>query len=113
MDDVFAQGSIRKWFVFSTLKNAFGGSSDRTLTRLCDLLIRQDAAKVYSADELYSSLGIEPSLNDDEINHILEYEYQGRYTNLVLSSLYPDNDWKDKILHADHIFPKSEFKFVC
>ena len=108
-DDVIAQGSIRKLFVFSTLKNAFGGSSDRTLTRLRDLLIRQDAAKVYPADELYSSLGIEPSLNDDEINHILEYEYQGRYTNLILSLLYPDNDWKDKICHADHIFPKSKF----
>ena len=108
-DDVIAQESIRKWFVFSTLKTAFGGSSDRTLTRLRDLLIRQDAAMVYPADELYRSLGIKPSLNDDEINHILEYEYQGRYTNLILSLLYPDNDWKDKIFHADHIFPKSEF----
>ena len=32
--DTEAQIAIRKWFVFSTLKNAFGGSSDTTLTRL-------------------------------------------------------------------------------
>jgi hypothetical protein len=39
----------------------------------------------------------------------MEYAYQGRYTNLVLSLLYPDRDWKDAVFHEDHIFPKSEF----
>ena len=41
---------------------------------------------------------------------MLEYGYQGRYTYLVLSLLYPDRDWKDAVFHEDHVFPKSEFQ---
>ena len=40
----------------------------------------------------------------------LAYGYQGRYTNLVLSLLYPDRDWKDAVFHEDHVFPQSEFQ---
>jgi hypothetical protein len=109
-EDADAQVAIRKWFVFSTLKNAFGGSSDTTLTRLRELLNTCGPATPFPADILYKSLVIEPSLSDAEIERILEYGYQGRYTNLVLSLLYPDRDWKDAVYHQDHIFPKSEFQ---
>ena len=56
------------------------------------------------------SLGIDPRFEDAEIDRVLEYGYQARYTNLVLSLLYPDRDWKDAVFHEDHIFPKSEFQ---
>lgn len=108
--DADVQVAIRKWFVFSTLKNAFGGSSDTTLTRLRELLNACGPTTPFPADILYKSLGIEPSLSDAEIDRILEYGYQGRYTNLVLSLLYPDRDWKDAVFHEDHIFPQSEFQ---
>ena len=107
--DVEAQDRIRKWFVFSTLKRAFSGSSDTTLNRLRVLLKECSPGDVFPADHLYKSLDIEPSLNDGEIDRILEFQYQGRYTNLVLSLLYPDRYWKDTAFHADHIFPKCEF----
>jgi hypothetical protein len=109
-EDADAQVSIRKWFIFSTLKNAFGGSSDTTLARLRDLLISGGPATLFPVDDLYRSLAIEPRLNDAEINRILGYGYQGRYTNLVLSLVYPDRDWKDAVFHEDHIFPQSEFQ---
>jgi len=109
-EDVAAQVAIRRWFVFSTLKNAFGGSSDTTLTRLRELLSTRGSTTPFPADDLYTSLGIEPSLNDAEIDEKLGYGYQGRYTNLVLSLLYPDRDWKDAVFHEDHIFPQSEFQ---
>jgi hypothetical protein len=109
-EDADAQVAIRKWFVFSTLKNAFGGSSDTTLTRLRDLLNTFGPVTPFPADALYKSLGIEPSLSEAEIGRVLEYGYQGRYTNLVLSLLYPDRDWKDAVFHEDHIFPQSEFQ---
>lgn len=108
--DADAQVSIRKWFVFSTLKNAFGGSSDTTLTRLRELLNTCDSKTPFPADALYKSLGIEPRLNEAEVTRILGSAYQGRYTNLVLSLLYPDRDWKDAVFHEDHIFPQSEFQ---
>jgi len=109
-EDADAQVAIRRWFVFSTLKNAFGGSSDTTLTRLRDLLIACGPTTPFPADPLFESLEIEPRLNDAEIDRILSYGYQGRYTNLVLSLLYPDRDWKNAVFHEDHIFPKSEFQ---
>lgn len=109
-EDAEAQVAIRKWFVFSTLKNAFGGSSDTTLTRLRELLVGCDGLAPFPADNLYKSLGIEPRLSDAEIDRILSYGYQGRYTNLVLSLLYPNRDWKDAVFHEDHILPRIEFQ---
>ena len=109
-EDAEAQVAIRRWFVFSTLKNAFGGSSDTTLTRLRESLNTCDPMGTFPADVLYASLGIEPRLNDAEIGRILAYSYQGRYTDLALSLLYPDRDWKNAVFHEDHIFPKSEFQ---
>lgn len=108
--DAEAQAAIRKWFIFATLKNAFGASSDTVLTRLRDLLVTCSADAPFPADLLYKSLGIEPSLGDPEVDRILDYGHQGRYTYLVLSLLYPDRDWKDAIYHEDHIFPQAEFQ---
>ena len=81
-EDADAQIAIRKWFIFSTLKNAFGGSSDTTLNRLRELLKTCNSATPFPADRLYKSLGIEPRFDEQEIDRILEYSYQGRYTNL-------------------------------
>lgn len=108
--DADAQVAMRRWFVFSTLKNAFGSSSDTILARLRDLLKDCGPDSPFPGPDLYKSLGIEPHLNDNEIDRILGYGYQGRYTNLVLSLLYPDRDWKDAVFHEDHIFPQSEFQ---
>jgi len=108
-EDAEAQIAIRKWFIFSTLKNAFGGSSDTTLTRLRELLNPCSHSSAFPSEALYASLGIAPQLDDSELDRILAYQYQGRYTNLVLSLLYPNRDWRDAIFHEDHIFPQSEF----
>ena len=104
-EDAEAQVAIRKWFVFSTLKNAFGGSSDTTLTRLRQILIRGNSDDLFPAEELYKSLEIASSLSDAEIERVLEYQYQGRYTNLVLSLLYPDRDWKGGRFSRGPYFP--------
>jgi hypothetical protein len=108
--DASAQVAIRRWFIFSTLKNAFGGSSDTILSRLRETLATCDASSSFPSADLYKALGIEPKLSDAEVERILGYPYQGRYTNIVLSLLYPDRDWKDAVFHEDHVFPKSEFQ---
>jgi hypothetical protein len=109
-EDADAQVAIRQWFIFSTLKGAFGASSDTTLTRLRELLKSCGPTTPFPADVLYTSLAIEPRFNGAEIDRILGFGYQGRYTYLVLSLLYPDRDWKDAVFHEDHIFPQSEFQ---
>ena len=108
--DAKAQVAIRQCFIFSTIKSAFGGSSDTTLTRLREILKVSDTYAPFPSDKLYKSLDIEPTLNETEIDRIMEFQYQGRYTRLILSLLYPDRDWKDAVFHEDHIFPQSEFR---
>jgi hypothetical protein len=108
-EDADAQIAIRRWFIFSTLKNAFGGSSDTTLTRLRELLKPCTPNSAFPADALYTSLAISPQFDDAELERILKNQYQGRYTNLILSLLYPDRDWRDAVFHEDHVFPQSEF----
>lgn len=108
--DAEAQVAIRKWFIFSTLKSAFGRSSDTTLTRLRGILNEGSPTASFPAHKLYKSLGIAPQFGDDEIEQVLSYAYRERYTNLVLSLLYPDRNWKNAVFHEDHIFPKSEFQ---
>ena len=108
-NDTNEQESIRKWFVISTLKNAFGGASDTTLSNLRKVLGKCGPDDAFPVKELYSSLEIEASFNAEELDRMLEYKYQGRYTNLILSLLYPDKHWKDVDLHVDHIYPYSRF----
>ena len=80
------------------------------MARLRELLGGCGPGTTFPAADLYKSPEIEPTLNDAEIDRILGYGYQGRYTNLVLSLLYPDRDWKDAVFHEDHIFPQSAFQ---
>lgn len=109
-EDVNVQIAIRRWFIFSTLKNAFRASSDTILTRLRELLKACGPTTPFPADALYKSLDIEPRFSDDEIENLFGYKYQGRYTNLILALLYPDRNWKDAVFHQDHIFPRSGFQ---
>lgn len=109
-EDVAIQVAIRKWFIFSTLKGTFGGSSDTTLIRLRELLKKCGSNAPFPAGELYKSLGIKPSLEDAEIERFLEkYQYGRRGTGLVLALLYRDDRWTKAELHQDHIFPQAEF----
>src|SRR5208337_1536333 len=80
-----------------------------TLTRLRELLLPTNPNAPFPADALYASLTIKPQFDDSELDRILGNQYQGRYTNLILSLLYPDRDWRDTVFHEDHIFPQSEF----
>jgi hypothetical protein len=52
-EDAEVQVAIRKWFVFATLKNTFGGSSDTTLTRLRELLNMCSSTTAFPADAQY------------------------------------------------------------
>lgn len=107
--DVETQVAIRRWFVFSTLKNAFGSSSDTTLNRLREILRACDSDSPFPVEQLYGALEIEPALSEAEVERFLDFPYQGRYTNLVLSLLYPGRDWKGTVFHEDHIYPQTAF----
>lgn len=63
----------------------------------------------YPVDILNNELGIKDKLSFEEIEELFSIPYQGKYTFLFLSLMYPNMDWKGQKLHEDHIFPKSDF----
>lgn len=111
-DDVDAQDAIRRWLVRVLLRNAFGRSSDRMLKNVQDVLmeIPADQKSPFPAQRLGGALSIDYPVTDDELDGYLRNAYQGKYTFLILSLLYPDRDWKGAKFHEDHIFPKTEFE---
>ena len=111
-DDVEAQVTIRRWIVRVLLRNAFGGSSDRMLKNVQDVLVEFAPGQQgpFPAQKLSQALSIDYPVSEDELDGYLKNAYQGKYTFLILSLLYPDRDWKSAIFHEDHIFPKTEFE---
>jgi hypothetical protein len=111
-DDVDAQAAIRRWLVRALLRNAFGRSSDRMLRNAQDVLseIPPGRESPFPAQKLSAALSIDYPVTEDELSGYLRNAYQGKYTFLILSLLYPDRDWKGAMFHEDHIFPKTEFE---
>lgn len=108
-DDVLDQVKIQKWLIFCLLKNAFGGSSDTKLKSLQEIIISNMHSGEFPAIDLAKAINTELSFSDEEIEQLLLNNYATRYSNLILSILSPDRDWKGLKFHEDHIFPKTEF----
>jgi hypothetical protein len=106
---VSSQVAIKNWMIISNLKKSFSGSSDTTLNRLREVILSCGCAIEFPADKLYISLGVKPNFSEPEIEQILSLKYNGQYTRLALSLIYPDRDWKGAIFHQDHIFPQRLF----
>lgn len=108
-DDAIQKAAIKRWIIVVLLKNAFGSSTDRLLKSIRDLTANITTEDAFPFAKINEVLGITLDFSDDEISNFLRMQYQGRYTYLVLSLLYPDREWKGVTFHEDHIFPKSAF----
>ena len=108
-EDVRNQIVIQKWLALVLLKNAFGGSSDTTLTNLQQVINEQTDFNNFPHEAINKRLNIEAAFNESEIENLITTGYSTKYSYLILALLYPDRDWKDKNYHEDHVFPKSEF----
>jgi hypothetical protein len=108
-NDAIQKIAIKRWIIVVLLKNAFGASTDRLLKNIRDITVNATDEDEFPVAKINEVLGITSNFSDDEINRLLQMQYQGRYTYLVLSLIYPDRDWKGVIFHEDHIFPKSAF----
>ena len=108
-DDAIQKAAIKRWIIIVLLKKAFGSSTDRLLKNIRDLTANITSDEAFPFSKINDVLGITPDFSDDEIVQFLQMQYQGRYTYLVLSLLYPDREWKGVTFHEDHIFPRSAF----
>jgi len=112
--DVRNAAVIRRWLIASLLNNVFGGSSDSILTSLRAVLKESGSGSDFPIDKInakVSESGRRSKFDDIAIENFLNIEYGGKEAFLALSVLYDDNNWGDKEIHKDHIFPEDMFGY--
>jgi hypothetical protein len=112
--DVRNATTVRRWLIASLLNNVFGGSSDSILASIRVALKNAGTSSDFPIDQInkrISQSGRRGEFNDAAIDSFLATEYGGTKTFLALSVLYDDNNWGDKQVHQDHIFPKNMFNY--
>lgn len=110
--DVRNATAIRRWLLAALLNNVFGGSSDSLLANLRAVLKEAGSGTDFPIDGIdarVSESGRRSSFDDIALNNFLDIRYGGKETFLALSILYDDNNWGDKQIHQDHIFPEDMF----
>lgn len=103
--DIQDQNNIQKWLILVTLKNVLGAASDNILTRMRKIIENQNDYFPYQ--NLLNEFSVNTKFTEEEINLYLSYKYGTKYSFMVLSLMYPNRYWKDRVFHEDHIFPQS------
>ncbi len=114
IDDVRNATTIRRWLLAALLNNVFGGSSDSMLTRLRAVLKESGSGSDFPIDNInmkISESGRRDKFDNVAITKFLATTYGRKDTFLALSILYDDNNWGDKKVQQDHIFPEDKFSY--
>lgn len=98
--DIDLKNNIINWLTVSSLKRAFGSSSDSTLERM--------RKGISEEKELYELIGGQEITKEIIENWVRKEKYNSRYSHLLLMLITEKKYWGDNI-HQDHIFPESKF----
>jgi len=112
--DVKNASIIRRWLIASLLNNAFGGSSDSLLSIIRTILKDLGPNHDFPMGEINTKIsesGRRGDFDDIALSSMLKIEYRDKEAFLALSLLYDDNNWGDKEINQDHIFPEDMFKY--
>lgn len=104
---------VRRWLIASLLNNAFGGSSDSLLSSIRSVLRDLGPGHDFPmglVNRRISESGRRAHFDDIALNSLLGISYRDREAFLALSLLYDDNNWGDREIHQDHIFPEDMFR---
>lgn len=98
-----------RWLQIALLKRVFSGTPDNVLRQIRRAMAGKNNS--FPAEDIYTALrGTAKSMDfvRADLEGLLNYRYQEKYTFSVLAMLYP---WLkfDQKFHLDHIFPRSKF----
>ena len=101
--------SIKEWLARVLLKGTFGGTPDSIYPNMRDL-INQNSGQFPLREIIAYYKGRQKSISfsKDEIDNLLELQYQKPRTYCALTLLYPALDYHFRY-DKDHIHPKSRF----
>jgi len=112
--DVKNASAIRLWLIAALVNNSFGGSSDGLLSAIRNAL-RDAGSKDFPFEKINEKIkdsGRLGGFTEDTLTRIVEISYGSKDDFLALSLLYDDNNWGDKKINIDHIFPSSMFNII-
>ena len=105
---------VRRWLIASLLNKVFGGSSDSILSSIRQVLKDNPKKSEFPMATINKKIiesGRRGDFGSNEIDEFLSIRYSDKEVFLALSLLYDDNNWGDKQINIDHIFPKDMFDF--
>lgn len=101
--------AMRHWLMIALLKRTFSGQPDNVLRRIRGVMDQnQDGFPNEAIYEALKPTTKAMAFGEAELEGLLGYQYNQKYTFTVLALLYP---WLrfDQRFHKDHIFPRSLF----
>ncbi len=104
------KAKIKKWLILSLIKGSFSGQPDSILRPIREKI--KDSNNSFPLEDIIEHFkGTNKTLvfSEDDIAHLLSYQYGKHATFSVLALLYPNLDLKNNTFHVDHIYPKSLF----
>ncbi len=101
--------AIKEWLARVLLKGTFGGQPDSIYPGMRDLINENIGYfPLKETIDFYRGKRKSISFSDDEIDNLLEFQYENSQTYGVLSLIYPAIN-SSFIFHKDHIHPRSKF----
>ena len=102
---------IREWLIRSLLKSGVWGSGLDTLLTAIRRVIGEGGGDGFPVSQIREEMarrGRSLIFEDEEIEDLVDMEFNGRLTFALLSLLFPFVDLHNQF-HVDHVFPRSRF----
>ena len=102
---------IREWLIRSLLKSGVWGSGLDTLLTAIRRVIGESGGDGFPVSQIREEMarrGRSLIFEDEEIEDLVDMEFNGRLTFALLSLLFPFVDLHNQF-HVDHVFPRSRF----
>jgi len=111
-NDIKNAAAVRRWLIIMLLNNVFGGSSDSILTNIRSVQQNNDKKETFPFSQINKKVSESGRRSEFDIESFMSITYREPKSFLALSVLYDDNNWGDKTIHRDHIFPESRFEYL-
>ncbi|MEG1008824.1 MAG: DUF262 domain-containing protein [Clostridia bacterium] len=115
------KNEMKKFFIVAQLKQIFGAASNSALEKTRQVLRKnkEDMKNVYilknknefKLSQFYNTSYVgnkDLQFTDDDIETLFDYS-KGSYTFMLLTLLYPNLKYDQKVFHQDHMHPFSKF----
>jgi uncharacterized protein with ParB-like and HNH nuclease domain len=102
--------NIKQYLIVSMLKLVFSKGPEESLIKMREIIKNEhDHFPINTIKEGFTGIANSLYFNDDDIQFLLDYEYNDKPTFSILALFYPHYNFSNHF-HIDHIYPETLFK---